>query len=56
MGVLGGFGHFAIGLFYVVALALPGGDEAEMVAFIERLNALDTGMLSAGQKLVVPAS
>ena len=39
LGVLGGFGHFGIGLFYVIALALPGGDEAEMVAFIERLNA-----------------
>jgi hypothetical protein len=39
LGVLGGFGHFGIGLFYVVALALPGGDEREMVSFIERLNA-----------------
>jgi hypothetical protein len=39
LGVLGGFGHFGIGLFYVFALALPGGDEPQMVAFIERLNA-----------------
>lgn len=39
LGVLGGFGHFAIALFYAVALALPGGDRAEMVASVERLNA-----------------
>lgn len=39
LGVLGAFGHFAIGLFYVIALALPGGNEPEMVAFIDRLNA-----------------
>lgn len=39
LGVLGGFGHFGIGMFYVVALALPGGDRTEMVAYIERLNA-----------------
>ena len=39
LGVLGGFGHFGIGMFYLVALALPGGDRTEMVAYIERLNA-----------------
>jgi hypothetical protein len=39
LGVLGGFGHFGIGMFYLVALALPGGDRNEMVAYIERLNA-----------------
>ena len=31
------------------------GDVQSMMTKIERLNALDTGMLSAGQKLVVPA-
>lgn len=39
LGVLGAFGHFAIALFYIVALALPGGDRAEMVAYVDRLNA-----------------
>lgn len=39
LGVLGGFGHFGIALFYIVALALPGGDRAQMVAYIDRLNA-----------------
>jgi hypothetical protein len=39
LGVLGGFGHFAIGMFYLVALALPGGDPGQMVAYVERLNA-----------------
>ncbi|HEY5787619.1 MAG TPA: hypothetical protein VIU11_22570 [Nakamurella sp.] len=39
LGVLGGFGHFAIGMFYLVALALPGGDQNAMIAYIERLNA-----------------
>jgi len=38
-GVLGGFGHFAIGMFYLFALGLPGGDRDHMVAYIERLNA-----------------
>lgn len=38
LGVLGGFGHFGIALFYIVSLALPGGNRAEMVAYIERLN------------------
>jgi hypothetical protein len=38
-GVLGGFGHFGIALFYIVALALRGGDRTEMVAYIDRLNA-----------------
>lgn len=39
IGVLGGFGHFGIAMFYIVALVLPGGDRAEMVAYVERLNA-----------------
>ena len=38
LAVLGGFGHFGIAMFYFVALALPGGDRAEMVAYIDRLN------------------
>jgi hypothetical protein len=32
------------------------GDVRAMMAKIERLNALESGMLSAGQRLVVPAS
>lgn len=32
------------------------GDVQSMMTRIERLNALESGMLSAGQKLVVPAS
>ena len=39
LGVLGGFGHFAIGMFCLVAMGLPGGDRAEMAAYIDRLNA-----------------
>jgi hypothetical protein len=40
LGVLGGFGHFAIGMFYLVTLALPGGDPGQMAAYVDRLNAL----------------
>ncbi len=40
LGVLGGFGHFAIGMFYLVTLALPGGDPGQMAAFVDRLSAL----------------
>jgi len=40
LGVLGGFGHFGIGMFYLVALALPGGDPEQMMAYVDRLNAL----------------
>jgi hypothetical protein len=45
LGVLGGFGHAAIGMFYLVALALPGGEQNEMVAYVGRLN--DTPALGA---------
>jgi hypothetical protein len=38
LAVLGGFGHFGIALYYIVSLSLAGGDEAEMIAFIDRLN------------------
>ena len=40
LGVLGGFGHFGIGMFYLVALALPGGDPEQMMGYVDRLNAL----------------
>jgi len=40
LGVLGGFGHFGIGMFYLVTLALPGGDPDQMVAYVDRLNGL----------------
>ena len=40
LGVLGGFGHFGIGMFYLVTLALPGGDPGQMAAYVDRLNAL----------------
>lgn len=36
--VLGGIGHVGIGFFYVLAGALEGGGQAEMVAYIDRLN------------------
>jgi hypothetical protein len=36
--VLGGFGHFGIAMYYVLSLSLAGGDEAEMIAFVDRLN------------------
>ncbi|MFI5914406.1 hypothetical protein [Dactylosporangium sp. NPDC051541] len=39
LAVLGGFGHAAIAMFYLIAMPLAGGDRAEMVAYIERLNA-----------------
>src|SRR3954454_6459087 len=39
LGVLGGFVHFAIGMFCLFATGLPGGDQAEMAAYIDRLNA-----------------
>ena len=38
LAVLGGFGHFGIAMFYMVALPLAGGDRTEMVAYIDRLN------------------
>jgi hypothetical protein len=36
--VLGGFGHFGIAMYYLVSLSLAGGDKAEMIGFIDRLN------------------
>lgn len=39
LGVLGGFGHFGMAMFYLITMALPGGNRAEMVAFVDRLNA-----------------
>ena len=38
LAVLGGFGHFGIAMYYLVSLSLAGGDEAEMIGFIDRLN------------------
>jgi hypothetical protein len=38
LAVLGGFGHFGIAMFYLVSLSLAGGDKAEMIAYIDRLN------------------
>ena len=36
--VLGGFGHFGIALYYIVSLSLAGGEKAEMITFVDRLN------------------
>jgi hypothetical protein len=36
--VLGAFGHVGIGFFYLLSLGLPGGDQAQMEAFIDRTN------------------
>jgi hypothetical protein len=38
LAVLGGFGHAGIAMFYLFALPLPGGDPAEMVSYVDRLN------------------
>jgi len=38
LAVLGGFGHFGIAVYYIVSLSLARGDEAQMTAFIDRLN------------------
>ena len=43
-------------LWAIAADLAEDGDVQEMMTSIERLNALDSGMLSAGQRLVVPAS
>jgi hypothetical protein len=39
VAVLGGFGHAAIAMFYLFALPLADGDQTQMVAYVERLNA-----------------
>ena len=39
LAVLGGFGHAGIAFFYILGSALAGGDRADMVAYIDRLNA-----------------
>jgi hypothetical protein len=41
-------------LWGIAAEAADGGDVREMVERIKRLNALDTGMVTAGQRLRVP--
>jgi hypothetical protein len=38
LAVLGGFGHFGIGMYYLIALPLVGGGRGEMIAYIDRLN------------------
>jgi len=38
LAVLGGFGHAAISVFYLIALGLAGGDRAEMAAYVDRVN------------------
>jgi hypothetical protein len=38
LAVLGGFGHFGIAMYYILSLSLAGGDETEMVTYIDRLN------------------
>ncbi|GAB3253915.1 LysM peptidoglycan-binding domain-containing protein [Nocardioides dilutus] len=42
-------------LWGIAADLADDGDVQAMITRIERLNALDSGMLSAGQRLVVPA-
>jgi hypothetical protein len=39
LAALGGFGHAAVAMFYLLALALHGGEQAEMVAYVDRINA-----------------
>ncbi len=38
LAVLGGFGHFGIAMFYLLGVSLAGGDRAEMVEYVDRLN------------------
>jgi uncharacterized membrane protein YhaH (DUF805 family) len=38
LAVLGGFGHAGIAIFYLFSLGLAGGDRAEMVAYVDRVN------------------
>src|SRR4051794_15732644 len=38
LAVLGGFGHAGIAMVYLFGLPLAGGDRAEMVAYLDRLN------------------
>jgi hypothetical protein len=46
LGVLGGLGHVAIAMFYLFALALPGGDQAQMVSYVERVNSSAAGAVA----------
>lgn len=39
LAVLGGTGHIALGYYYVMVSALPGGDRTEMAAYVDRLGA-----------------
>jgi hypothetical protein len=39
LAVLGGFGHAGIAVYYLLALGLAGGDRADMVAYVDRVNA-----------------
>jgi hypothetical protein len=39
-GVLGAFGHVGIAMFYLLCLGLPGGEQAQMQAYVDRANAL----------------
>jgi hypothetical protein len=39
LAALGAFGHAGIAMFSIMGSALAGGDEAEMVAYVDRLNA-----------------
>jgi hypothetical protein len=38
--VLGAFGHVGIAMFYLLCLGLPGGEQAQMQAYVDRTNAL----------------
>jgi hypothetical protein len=38
LAVLGGFGHAGIAMVYLFGLPLAGGNRAEMVAYVDRLN------------------
>jgi hypothetical protein len=38
LALLGGFGHAGIAMVYLFGLPLAGGDRAEMVAYVDRLN------------------
>src|SRR5690606_27390632 len=46
LGVLGGLGHVAIAMFYLFGLALPGGDQAQMESYVERVNTSAVGAVA----------
>ncbi|MBC7309906.1 MAG: hypothetical protein H5T81_07780 [Tetrasphaera sp.] len=45
LAVPGGTGHIALGYFYIMSAALPGGDRGEMIAYVDRIGASSALMI-----------